>query len=181
MNTLDALEARKSVRGYQDRPVEEEKLAAILKYGNQAPIAGTIFMSVITGKAVLEEINDAGKQAALASGNEFMISRVSIPGYKLTYGAPVLIVLSAPAAGYGAANTACAAENMCIAATDLGLGSCFLAGFLAAFRYKPELLEELNLPKGYVPQCGVIVGYEGESAIPTAPRVPNPDNIAYIS
>lgn len=180
METLEALEARKSVRGYQDKPVEEGKIDIILKYGNKAPIAGEIFMSVITDKKLLDKINDAGKEAAIASGNEFMISRVSIPGYRLTYGAPVLVVISAPAEGFGSVNAACAAENMCIAATDMGLGTCFLAGFLMAFQYKPELLKELSLPDGYVPQCGIIIGYEGESVVPAIPRDISNTNIAYI-
>lgn len=179
METLEALDTRKSVRGYLDKPVEKEKLDAILKYGNKAPIAGQIYMTAITNKGLLERINETGKQAALASGNEFMIRRVSMPGYKLTYGAPALIVISAPNAGYCGLNTGCAAENICIAATGLGLGSCFLAGVLLAFQFDPGLLAELKIPEGFVPQCGVIIGYEGDSAIPSVPRA-EVRNISYI-
>ncbi len=40
MNTLDALQKRKSIRGYLDKTVEKEKLNLILKYGKKAPHAG---------------------------------------------------------------------------------------------------------------------------------------------
>ncbi len=179
MQTQDAIFARKSVRGYASVPVEEEKLDLILKAGNYAPIFGNIHMSVITDKELLDEINEAGRQAALASGNEFMIQRVSIPGYKLTYGAPVLIVLSAPEGEYGDVNCALAAENIILSATDLGLGTCYLAGFLAAFSYKPCLLEKILLPEGHKPVCGVIAGYEGGDPIPGVPRQTS-DNITRI-
>ena len=43
MNTLEAIKARKSVRSYQDKPVESEKIKAIVEAGNMAamtPMAG---------------------------------------------------------------------------------------------------------------------------------------------
>lgn len=56
MNTLEALQARKSIRGYLDKPVEADKLKAVLKYGNKAPNAGPFHMSVIQNTDLLKEI-----------------------------------------------------------------------------------------------------------------------------
>ena len=61
MNTLDALQKRKSIRGYLDKTVEKEKLNLILKYGNKAPNAGPFQMSVITNKEILKTINDTAQ------------------------------------------------------------------------------------------------------------------------
>ncbi|MCD8019787.1 MAG: nitroreductase family protein [Clostridiales bacterium] len=180
MNTIDALEARRSVRGYLDKPVEEDKLKLILKYGNKAPNAGPFHMTVITNRDMLDAVDAAAKEAGLASGDKFTTERFSIPGYRCTYGAPVLIILSAPEGGFSSVNVACAATNMGVAAVDQGLASCYLVGVLMAFRAKPELLEKLELPEGYVPQCGLILGYQGENEIPGITRNSDLSNVNYL-
>ena len=40
MEIQQAIEIRRSIRAYGDRPVEREKLEAVLRAGNQAPIFG---------------------------------------------------------------------------------------------------------------------------------------------
>jgi len=180
MNTLDALQKRKSVRGYLDKPVEDEKLKVILKYGNKAPNAGPFHMSVIRDKAFLEELNETVAAVVKANGNDFMRKRFSIPGYKATYGAPVMVLISAPEGPFSAANAACAATNMGVAATELGLGTCYLAGILMAFSAKPEYLGRAGVPDGYVPQCGLIIGYESAQQIPGKQWVEDYSNISYV-
>lgn len=180
MNTLEALQKRKSVRGYLDIPVEDEKLKSILKYGNKAPNAGPFHMSVIRDKAFLDELNGTVAVAVAANGNEFMKKRFSIPGYKATYGAPVLVLISAPEGPFSAVNAACAATNMGIAATELGLGTCYLAGILMAFQVKPEYLSRAGVPDGYRPQCGLIIGYESERQIPGMQRKEDLSNVSFI-
>ncbi len=39
MDVMEAIRARRSVRAYQDRPVEEEKLNCVLEAGRLAPSA----------------------------------------------------------------------------------------------------------------------------------------------
>lgn len=181
MNTLEALQKRKSIRGYLGRSVEEDKLKTILKYGNKAPNAGDFHMTVIRDKQLLRDINDTVKEAILKSDNEFAKKRISIPGYLPTYGAPVLIILSAPKdSPYSAVNTACAVTNMGVASVELGLGTCYLAGVLLAFQAKPELLEKINLPAGYIPQCGMALGYESSEQIPGKEWMEDYSNINYI-
>ena len=96
------------------------------------------------------------------SDNEFLQQRASLPGYQPIYGAPVLILLSAPAnAPYSAVNTALAAENMLLEATGLGLGSCHIITPTLALNGENnrDLAREVGLQDGYVVQCAVIVGY----------------------
>lgn len=180
MNTIDALEARRSVRGYLDKPVEDDKLKLILKYGNKAPNAGPFHMTVITNRKLLDEIDATAKEAGMASGDKFTIERFSIPGYRCTYGAPVLVILSAPQGGFSSVNIACAATNMSVAAVDQGLASCYLVGVLMAFQAKPELQKELDLPEGYIPQCGLILGYQSENEIPGIARNSDLSNVNFI-
>jgi nitroreductase len=179
METLKALALRKSVRSYKNQPVEQQKLDGILKAGNHAPNAGPFLITVIQNPDYLREINDAALTGMKNSGNEFLMQRAALPGYQPLYGAPYLILLSAPAEGYGMANTSCAATNMTIAAADLGLGSCYVITPTLALDGKNTLSRKLNLPEGFVPMCGVLLGYAGDEGFPA--ERPAADNITYIS
>ena len=127
MDVSEAIVNRKSVRAYEDRPVPADVLKKIIEAGQWAPNAGPFQISVIQNAGLRQRINNRAKDAMVHSENEFARQRASLPGYEPIYGAPVLILLSAPAdAPLGVANTALAAENMLLEATGLGLGSCFL-------------------------------------------------------
>lgn len=164
MNLLKAIELRKSVRVYATKSVEEEKVEAIVKAGNLAPIFGQIHITVIENSNLLKEINDMTLNMMKNSGNDFLVKRASIEGYNPLYGAPVMIVLSAPngndSNGFNMANVSCSAENVLIEATDLELGSCFVMGAMMAFS-NSNLLKKVGIPENYVPLCGVLIGYSG--------------------
>ena len=127
MTISNAIMQRKSIRSYTDQPVSDEDLATIIEAGRWAPNAGPYNISVIRNSDLLNRIDDLTSKAMLASGNDFLIERASLPGYRPLYGAPVLIILSGPSdAPYTQLNAATCAENMLLQATELGLGSCFL-------------------------------------------------------
>ncbi|PJI06877.1 MULTISPECIES: nitroreductase family protein [Clostridium] len=167
MNLLKAIESRKSIRVYDTKAVEEEKIEAIVKAGNIAPIFGQIHITVIENPSLLKEVNDITLNMMKNSGNDFLIKRASTPGYNPLYGAPVMIVLSAPNRndnnGFNMANVSCSAENMLIAATDFDLGSCFVMGPIMAFS-SPDLLKKIDMPENYVPLCGVLLGYSSDDS-----------------
>ena len=127
MNISEAIAKRKSVRAYLDKPVHADDLAKIVEAGQWAPNAGPFQISVVRKAGLRQRINDRTLDAMVHSANEFLRQRASLPGYQPIYGAPVLILLSAPAnAPYSVVNTALAAENMLLEATGLGLGSCHI-------------------------------------------------------
>lgn len=165
MQVLKAIELRKSVRTYAAKTVEKEKIEAIIKAGNLAPIFGRFHMTVIENPSLLQEINAVTLDMMKHSGNEFLEKRAATEGYQPLYGAPAMIVLSAPGGndsnGFNMANVSCAAENMIIEATELGLGSCFVMGPMMAFT-NPELAKKIEIPEGYVPLVGVLAGYPSE-------------------
>lgn len=47
MNILKAIEMRKSVRSYTEERIEEEKLKAMIRAGNLAPVFGRFHITVI--------------------------------------------------------------------------------------------------------------------------------------
>lgn len=162
MNTLDAITKRKSVRAYEDKPISIEDLKSIVEAGQWAPNAGPFQISVIRAPGLRQRINDRTLEAMVRSGNDFLKQRAALPGYQPVYGAPVLILFSAPTDGpFGAVNTALAAQNMLIEATGRGLGSCYIVSVTMVLNGENnrDLAREAGVPEGYGVQCAVIVGY----------------------
>ena len=181
MNVFHAIELRRSVRAYTAAAVEKEKLEAIVKAGNLAPVFGRFHITVIQDPALLQAINQTTLERMKHSGNDFLEKRAATEGYIPLYGAPVLLVLSAPhgndRSGFNMANVSCAAENMILAATELGLGTCFVMGPMLAFD-NPDLAEKLSLPADMVPLVGVLVGYPAEPLAANARKTP--ENVTYL-
>lgn len=181
MQVLNAIELRKSVRTYTPKTVETEKMRAIIKAGNLAPVFGRFHMTVIENQQLLQEINDATLDMMKHSGDEFLEKRAATEGYNPLYGAPALIILSAPngndSNGFNMANVSCAAENMIIQATEFGLGSCFVMGPMIAFA-NPALAKKVEIPEKYTPLAGVLVGYPLESLVSNKRNISN--NVTYL-
>lgn len=174
MALSEVIAKRKSIRAYLDKPVAPEDVATIVEAGQWGPNAGPFTLSVIRNAALLKRINDMTSQSMLASGNDFLVSRASLPGYQPLYSAPLFIVISGPTdAPYSALNAAVSAENMLLQATDLGLGSCFIRSAAAVLNAPQNraLAEEAGIPEGSEMQCGVVVGYtEDEDKFRARPR-----------
>lgn len=181
MQVLNSIELRKSIRSYTIKAIEKEKMEAIIKAGNLAPVFGKIHMTVIENLQLLREINDVTLHMMKHSGNEFLEKRATTEGYNPLYGAPAMIVLSAPngndSNGFNMANVSCAAENMIIEATALGLGSCFVMGPMIAFANQ-EVIKKIEIPKEYIPLVGVLVGYPSENLTKNARTISN--NVSYL-
>lgn len=183
MNTLEAIKARKSVRTYQDKAVENEKIRQVVEAGNMAAKAGKVFFHVVTDAETLKEWSTVGRNMMQNSGNEFLMQVSSNPNYSPIYNAPAAIIVSAEksedmyAQSMAGANTACAAENMLLAATELGLGSCYLVSATLALNV-PELAQKIKLSSDLQPYAVVIVGYTDDTA-PHAERPENSENIIY--
>jgi FMN reductase [NAD(P)H] len=183
MNISEAIAKRKSVRAYLDKPVPADDLTKVVEAGQWPPNAGPFQITVVRNAGLQQRINDRTLNAMAHSNNEFLRQRASLPGYQPIYGAPVLILLSAPAnAPYGANNTALAAENMLLEATGRGLGSCYLITPTLALNGENnrELAREVGLPDGYVVQCAVILGYAAAENKFTAGERTKKGSVNYI-
>lgn len=188
MNTFEAIRARKSVRTYQDKPVEIEKITAVVEAGNMAagtPMAGRAYFHVISSPEILRQVASGTKAVMQQSGVEMLVKLSSDPSYNPLYNAPVAVVISVERANdpntqsMATANAACAGENMLLAATELGLGSCYLMSPTMAFNI-PEVRAAVKLPESVQPVALIIFGYTDDTA-PHAERLENPDNIIYIA
>ncbi len=171
METLKAVAARRSVRKYLDKAVEDAKLEALVEAANSGAVAGPFQITVLLNRELLAELDRKTLTAMQESGIEFLQNIAAQPGYRPLFGVPLLLVFSAPEANpYGGANCAIAAATATIAAVDLGLGSCYVVTPTLALAKDADLCARIGLPEGFKAACCVTVGYA--DAQETAPRQP---------
>ena len=138
MDAIQAILTRRSTRRFRPDPVDEEKLSVILDAARQAPSGGnnqTCHFLVIRDREVMDRLASMAEAAFAAmepDENTYSSLRNAIMaakrgGYVFHYNAPLLIAV-ANRINYGNnyPDTACALENMMVAANALDLGSCWV-------------------------------------------------------
>ncbi len=138
MDAIEAILTRRSTRKYKDKMPDRDIIEKIIEAGRYAPSGSnsqSTHLIVFTDKNILTEMAEVVKDefSKMDVGENVYVSlkhsiNASKNGdYVFHYGAPVLIV-SANKKGYGnaMADSACALENMMIAANALDLGSCWI-------------------------------------------------------
>ena len=159
---LRQLHDRKSVRVYENRPVEDSVKRAVLEAAIQAPSAGNMALYTVL------DITDPEMKRKLS---------VSCDNQPFIATAPVVLIFCAdyrrwydvfcaheeevrkPDMGdlfLAQADTLIAAQNAVVAAHSLGLGSCYIGDITENFEYHKELL---NLPQYVVPTAMLVMGY----------------------
>lgn len=127
---LENIKARRSVRAYTDRQVSAEDLDLILESATYAPNGmhmETWHFTAIQNKALLVELNEAVKSAFAKSDLPRLKERGQSQTYCCYYHAPTLIIVSnEPTQWWAGMDCACALENIFLAATSLGIGSCWI-------------------------------------------------------
>ncbi len=184
MELMDVINARRSVRAYKPDAVEKSKIEKIIAAAVQAPTGMNqqpwVF-GVIQDAAVLDDYSERTRQFLLSKVGEWewlagYADYFANPEFNVFYHAPALVVIYAKNAS-PLATTDCtlAAENMMLAACELGLGSCWI-GFSAFVLNTPEVKRELGIPEGYVAVAPIIVGYPA-GPIPAPEK--NPPEVMY--
>jgi len=113
METRDCISARASVREYQGKTVEKKLLEELVDAGRRAPTARAVEpweFIVITEKATLTRLGE------IATTGEFIRN------------APACIAVFCRETKYCLEDGCAATENILLAAADLGLGACWVAG-----------------------------------------------------
>lgn len=122
MTVREAVENRYSVRSYQDKPVEEDKLARVLEAARLAPSAGNRqewrFVVVRDADTRHKLMEAANGQAFLATAPVLIAACAEGEQHVMTCGQ-----LSYPI------DVAIALEHLALAATEEGLGTCWIGAF----------------------------------------------------
>ena len=159
---INNMMARRSVRQYLDKPVEHEKLAAVVQAGINAPSGMNRqpwIIRVVEDQQLINEVTEVFKQE-----NPDQVARD--PNFKNMFrNAPNLICVCTPAKGGGELDAGMLGENMMLAAQSLGLGTCCLGGpvrFLLANERCKFFLERLDIPEDYKLNYIIAIGYPDE-------------------
>lgn len=175
---------RRSIRRFSARQVEEEALQQILQAGLYAPSAGGrqgVLFVVSQNREVNErlgKIKRANSHPRMATATSYVSKeQPSIADDpKLTdafYGAPTVITLFAPKDFFFSVDDcAVAAENMMLAATSLGVGSCYIGQGWPAFvdPYGQEILRKWGVRTDYYAVMQLLLGYPREGDVHPTPK-----------
>ena len=152
MNTLDAINARHSTRGFTDRQISDADLEAILFAGGQAAVGAADFKSLklyaVQDPELLKAIDESSAKKR--------------PGTHPLYGAPTLVVLASRESilkSIEFTNAGCVIQNMMVAATDLGIDSIYLWMSMYGINENPDLVKRLGFPEGFSCVGTMALGY----------------------
>ena len=190
MDALEAILTRRSTRRMKPVLPPKETVMKVIEAGRTAPSGSnsqTTHMIVITREEILSELAGIVQEAfaAMEVGPDAYVSlRHSVSAakkgnYVFHYGAPLLIV-TANKKGYGnaMADSACALENMMIAANALDLGACWInqLHWLDGNADVRAYMEALGLERDETITGGLILGYgiDGRPVRDALPRTGNP-------
>ena len=144
MDVFEAIQERRSIRNYQDNPVEREKLERILEAGRLAPSAKNVepwhFIAV----------TDAQKRKALSGGT----------WAKFLSQSPLVIVACGDkkaSPDWYAIDVALAVGNMVLTAVSEGLGTCCVGSFS-----EKDVKALLKVPENFEVLVMLAVGYPGD-------------------
>ena len=178
MEFFDLIRTRTSSHKFTAEPVSDSDLEKILNAGACAPVGSNRYkdlcFTAVKDRNVLDKLAEAAqKRRRNFKEMAKIINTVSNAGeilntgntYDPFYHAPVVIFVShrkqdlEPHIEW--CNVTAAVMSMHLAATDLGLGSCFMWFALDSMRRDPELdhTDLLELPDDFQPLLGLAVGH----------------------
>ena len=160
MDVFEAINKRRSIRKYKNKQVEKEKIFKVLEAARLGPSAANnqpCHFIVVTDSQVRESLKAAYSADWLLK-------------------APAIIVVCADprqswrrrdGEEFWKVDGAIAMQNLILTATDLGLGTCWIANFS-----ENELKGALNIPKDFKVVAITTLGYSDEEKRPATERKP---------
>lgn len=162
---LETIRERFSVRSYQDRPIEEEKLNLILEAARLAPSASNSqpwHFYVVRNRSVIRDLSQKMPLGSRVIINSFMAQ------------APLIIVATAGPISllqrvasfivnkkWYYLDVAIALEHMVLTAWELGIGSCWIGWF-----DEKKVKKLLNIPPAEEVVAMLTLGYPAEDRLP---------------
>ena len=167
MDVFKAIQRRYSVRSYEDKPIEEEKMARVMDAARLAPSARNMQewrFVIVTDKTLRDGMVEA------ANGQQFVGQ------------APVVVVCCAVNADYvmrcGQAahpiDVAIAMDHMTLQATAEGLGTCWVGSF-----YPEKVRALLGIPDSVTVVELLVLGYPSDSPPISKSRLPLRELVAH--
>jgi nitroreductase len=186
---LHFLAARHSVRSFSPEIVSDTVVRTLLQAAVQAPTA----MHVEPWMFVVVQDHDALKRCSAAARalileqphvysdlhdpaptpkNGGFLKALGQPDFNIFYNANTLILICARLTNpFVAADCWLAAENLMLAATAMGLGSCCIGSALEAVN-SPAVKIDLGIPPGVTAVAAIVVGVPTHAPAPSPRRPP---------
>lgn len=177
MDVHAAIYGRRAIRTFQEREVPSELVDRLIDAAIQAPSSMDLepwAFVVIEGKKRLEHYSALAKERFIEHGpiTPHMKATLQDIGFDIFHGAPMLIVLCATGDDPQAVeDCSLAAQNLMLAAYDMGLGTCPI-GFARPWLRLTETKHDLKISPKYVPAFPLAVGYPAEQPHPHGRRTP---------
>jgi len=148
MDVYEAIRKRKSVRGYESKPVEDDKLEKVLEAARLAPSA----KNLQEWRFVVVKDQETRQKLMVAAKNQPFVGE-----------APVVIACCAETDGYRMTcgqqcypiDVAIAIDHMTLQAIELGLGTCWIGAF-----YEDQAKKILGIPEEIRIVDLLTLGYE---------------------
>ena len=180
MDVFEAIHQRRATREFTAETVAAPAINRLLDAAIWAPSAvdqQPWLFTVVRDQILLDNISAASKEHMLArlengAGHAAFREHLSNPAFHIFYHAPVLILISALQQGdWAVEDAALAAENLMLAATAEGLGTCWI-GFAQQWLGSPEGRKAIDVPSEYLPVAPIIVGHPKGVVGPVPRRAP---------
>jgi len=151
MDVMEAIRARRSVRAYRDRPVEEERLNCVLEAGRLAPSA----KNLQDWKFIIVRDKERREKLSIAAMEQSYVAQ-----------APVVIVACGTETEYimpcgqytYPIDVAISVDHMSLEAVSQGLGTCWIGAF-----HENQVKEILGIPEKIRVVAMLILGYPAET------------------
>lgn len=178
---IEAIHKRRSIRSYEPKPIPRDIINTIIEAGNQAPSAGReeegseeylfqpwrfvvvedptfkqqlVETAMPIWKRFIDTIEET--QPKLYENIMRLYQLKPEPKDMVYHSAPVILFVIGPKAN--AVSCALACENIMLAATSLGLGSCYV-GFGMMVTSNDEIVQALELKEGERIYGPILLGY----------------------
>ncbi|MDR1061202.1 MAG: nitroreductase family protein [Clostridiales bacterium] len=165
-SVLDVARARRSIRKYLPKPVEDEKLQQVLEAGRIAPTASNAqkwrFVAVRDPETIKKLVNACGGQAFVGEAPVFLAACADGPDRVMNCGQKARVI-----------DCSIAMSFMILTAAELGLGTCWLGNFS-----NDKVKRLLGIPDDSDVIAVTPLGYPGESPDPR-PRRPMGEVVSY--
>jgi nitroreductase/NAD-dependent dihydropyrimidine dehydrogenase PreA subunit len=169
------LRSRRSIRFYEDKPVEREKIQRLIDVARYAPTAGNrqlVEWLVLSDKSVLNRLagmtidwlrkllNDNPGLAKIYPPFQSILTQWDSGRDSVLRNAPVLVVASAPKeATNGMVDVTLALSYLDLLAPTMGLGTCWAGLLQGALLSSPSLREIAGIPAQHSHHYPMMLGY----------------------
>jgi nitroreductase len=177
MTLTEAIQRRRAVRDFADKQVEESTIRALLSAAVQAPSAMNVqpwTFAIVQNTGLLKRYSDRAKQLLLRATEEDAKAQsyrelLENEAFNIFHNAGTLVAIGALEVGlYTAADCWLAAENLMLAATDAGLGTCCI-GFAVPLLNTLDVKAELGFGAAGEVFAPIVIGHPA-SPVPPVPR-----------